>query len=379
MSKTFLILGGYGNTGRPIAQLLLKETDVNILIAGRDIERAKTQAFILNQEYYGQRVSAMRVDAAESPSLHTAFAEADLVVVASSSSEYVENVARAAIYAGIDYLDTQLSTVEKLKSLYALEDEIIKSGCIFITDGGFHPGVPAALVRYAATFFDEIRTADVGSVIQLDWKQLKFSPSTSREMIREFKDYRPLALKNGKWVRVNYGDFPTFHFGKEFGERRCSPMFLEELRYLPEQYPSLRETGFYVGGFNWFIDYITIPLGMVTLKFFPKIAEVPFSKLFEWGLNTFSKAPFGTLLQLEASGVEGNLQKSKRFRLFHEDGYMLTAIPVVSCLLQYLEGKFSSPGLGFQANIVEPIKFLRYIEKLGVQFEFEEVNQTQAI
>ena len=33
--KTLLILGGYGNTGRPLVDLLLRETDARMIIAGR--------------------------------------------------------------------------------------------------------------------------------------------------------------------------------------------------------------------------------------------------------------------------------------------------------------------------------------------------------
>jgi hypothetical protein len=50
-----------------------------------------------NQKFNGNRVSALRVD-----------------VVASSTTDYVENVAKAA---GIDYLDTQMSTLDKTKTL----------------------------------------------------------------------------------------------------------------------------------------------------------------------------------------------------------------------------------------------------------------------
>ena len=36
--------------------------------------------------------------------------------------------------------------------------------------------------------------------------------------------------------------------------------------------PSLRETGFFVGGFNWFADWVAMPLGMAALKVAPKQA-----------------------------------------------------------------------------------------------------------
>jgi saccharopine dehydrogenase (NAD+, L-lysine-forming) len=40
-TKTILILGGYGGTGRVVSRLLLKETDVDIIIAGRSINKAE--------------------------------------------------------------------------------------------------------------------------------------------------------------------------------------------------------------------------------------------------------------------------------------------------------------------------------------------------
>jgi saccharopine dehydrogenase-like NADP-dependent oxidoreductase len=34
------------------------------------------------------------------------------------------------------------------------EAQLVIAGRCFITDGGFHPGLPGVLVRYAAGFFD---------------------------------------------------------------------------------------------------------------------------------------------------------------------------------------------------------------------------------
>jgi hypothetical protein len=42
--KTFLILGRYGGVGRPLARLLLQETDVRLVLAGRTVEKAQAAA-----------------------------------------------------------------------------------------------------------------------------------------------------------------------------------------------------------------------------------------------------------------------------------------------------------------------------------------------
>jgi len=91
-NKTFLILGGYGNTGRLLAQLLLKETDVRLLLAGRNIKKAERAADQFNSLFGGNRVAAQYADASDAASLKQVFKGIDLVVVASSTAKYVKKV-----------------------------------------------------------------------------------------------------------------------------------------------------------------------------------------------------------------------------------------------------------------------------------------------
>ncbi len=87
----------------------------------------------------------------------------------------------------------------------------------------------------------------------------------------------------------------------------------------------------------------------------------------KWGLNSFSKPPYGTLLKLEAQGTRAGKPEALDITLFHEDGYLFTAIPVVACLLQYLDGSIRRPGLWTQANLVEPGRLMKDMERMGVE------------
>lgn len=368
-NKTILILGGYGNTGRPLARLLLHETSSQLVLAGRSLEKAHTFATELNHDFEGNRVQAACVDASDLVSLTEAFTMVDFVVVASSTTQFTPQVAQAALDARIGYLDIQYST-PKITLLKSMLPAIEQAGCCFITDGGFHPGLPAFMVRYAAQFFDQLVEARVGSVIKEDWKYLEIEDSTVYELIELMNDFDMTIFKSGKWKKVSLvsmSDYITMDFGPDFGKQYCAPMLLEEMRALPEMFPTLQDTGFYVGSFNWFTDWLVMPTAMFAMKLWPHAALKPMARWMHWGLKTFSKPPYGTLLKVEAVGEKDGQPKILQTIIAHSDGYLFTAIPIAACLLQYLDGSIHRPGLWLQALTVEPNRFMRDMQRMGIQ------------
>ena len=367
-NKTLLILGGYGNTGRPLARLLLQESNAQLVLAGRNLEKAQVFANQLNHAFEGNRVCGACVDASDLVSLRQAFASVDFVVVASSTTQFTSQVATAAVEARIGYLDVQYSA-KKVALLKSMAPAIQQAGCCFITDGGFHPGLPGFMVRYIAGFFDQLLTARVGSVIKEDWKHLKVEDATVYELMELMNDYDMSIFKNGKWKKVSLfstSDYVRMDFGRDFGIQFCAPMLLEEMRALPELFPTLQDTGFYVGSFNWFTDWVILPVAMIAMKLWPRAALKPMARWMHWGLRTFSKPPYGTLLKVEATGVKDGQPKKAQLIISQPDGYLFTAIPVAACLLQYLDGSINRPGLWMQALIVEPNRFMRDMQHMGI-------------
>ena len=365
MDGAVLILGGYGNAGRAIADLLACETGVTMILAGRQLQQAQALAGTLNARYGGRRVLARYADAADCVSLRRAFEGVALVIVASCTIRHTLAVAEAALAAHADYFDLLLSSRRKLDALRSLAGKVEQAGSCFITDGGFHPGLPAALVRYAARHFDEMHSAITAGVMRLPWSRLSVSGDSIQEFVEEFADYSPVSFAQGRWGK-NWSGSRIVDFGAPFGRVRCSPMAMNEMFDLPARVPSLQETGFYVAGFNVFADYVAIPVLMLALKLSPNSTRWG-ARFFRWSVSTFSKPPFGLVLQLDALGVSEGRPKRLRLRLSHEDGYVFTAAPVVACLKQYFSGSIRIPGLHCQANLVEPSAFLRDMRGMGIR------------
>ena len=358
-----LIAGGYGYTGRLLAYHLRARSDAEIILAGRHREKAQAYAEELNAEFGGERVSARRVDLASARSLHEALHDVDLLVVAAPTTQHAETVIQAALDADVDYLDVQLGT-RKLALLNERTAAIERSGRCFITEAGFHPGLPAALVRYAAAKLDRLDAAIVAGYLNM--KDVSYTEGVD-ELMELFRNYQGQVYKEGRWTKAGTYDVRTVDFGGEVGERRCYSMFLEELRILPDRYPALQEAGFYMAGTHWFVDGVITPLVMLGLKLAPRRGVRPLGKLLWWSMQAFARPPYRVQLKVEASGEKEGVPSTGSVSVAHADGYALTAIPVAACLLQYLDGSARRPGLWMMGHLVEPERLFDDMERMGVR------------
>ena len=369
MSRTILVLGGYGNAGVRIARLLLRETDARIIIAGRSAAQASLVADRLNREAGDTRASALLVDAAEPRLMRRGLDGVDLLVNAASTVRWTAGVAEAALDAQVDWYDIQPSH-HKLAYLRSIREFIEGAGCCFITEGGFHPGLPAVLVRFAATFLDRLQRATLGMAFSLDWAALDLSKGTVEEFVGELTAHRPLTFDHGTWSRQPWWRSRKLDFGSPLGVRQTVPAMAAELEELPRLHGSLVELGLWIAGFNWFVDWVGFGVGSVALKVLGARAVRPVGRTIRWGLRRFSRPPWGAVILVEAGGWKKGRLVGVRGVVSHRDAYDLTAVPAAATILQYLDGSVRRPGLWLQGLVVDPRRFMADLERLGATVEY---------
>jgi saccharopine dehydrogenase (NAD+, L-lysine-forming) len=366
--STVLVVGGYGNAGAAITGLLLAHSDHHVRVGGRHLDRARAVVDEIGARAAGwtARLEAVRVDADERASLDSALKGVDLIIAAAGTSRSAGTAVAAALSAGVDYLDIQVGHA-KAERLLAMDAQARAAGVTLVTDGGFHPGVPAAMVRYADQRMGGLERASVASVIAVDWAALRpLADSTVAEMMEEFRNFAYEEYRSGRWGTA--GRQPTFTFPEPFGPRKAAAMGLAEMHQLTHALPGLRETGFYVGGFNPVVDYAVIPLAMAGMRIAPERLGPPLGRLLHWGLLRFSRPPYGTILQLD--GSVGGQPSRPLMRISHPDAYFVTAAPTVAAALQILDGTACRPGAHTQAMLVEPTRFFADQSAMGLTVEW---------
>jgi saccharopine dehydrogenase (NAD+, L-lysine-forming) len=361
---TILVLGGYGGTGRLLCRYLLEQTAVNVIIAGRNLQKANDLCEYLKQDHDPKRVSARYADASDTESLRQAFRGIDLVLVAATTTKWARQIAETALLAGVDYLDIYFQQ-DVYPELKKLSRQIEQARRCFITQAGFHPGLPAAFIRHGANYFDEYERAIIAFAMNVKIEK----PESVYELIDLIADYKADIYKDGNWRLATYRDTISIDFGQLFGIRKCMPMDMIETRVMPEWF-GLKETGVFTTGFNWFVDYVLFPVMMLTQIIKKGSLRHFWAQALVWGMNKFSDSTEGIVFLLDAEGIKRGERRKVTMRSEHASAYDFTVIPVVACIKQYMDGSIRKPaGLWMMGHLVNTDRLLKDMGQMGVRFE----------
>ncbi|MFM9950544.1 MAG: saccharopine dehydrogenase NADP-binding domain-containing protein [Saprospiraceae bacterium] len=361
MKKKIMILGGYGGVGKIMSRNLLKHTDSDITISGHNKEKAEKIASILRIEYPKRQILSSYADATQKHSLIEAFKNVDLVIITTTTPDYIGTIAEAALESETDMIDI-LVRGDVVDSLGKYRERIIANKRIFITQAGFHPGLPAPIIKYVKNKFDNYKSANVVMVMN----SLFESPESTHEIIHEIAVGNAKILKNGIWKKATYKDALKIQFSDKFGARQCFPLQMREIYPLQKEL-GVSEMGVYSAGFNPFIDNFVFPFVMF-LQFLKKGFGKRFcGKLMYWGIKKYYNNKPGVEFYLQAMGIKDGKKRNFTLKINSSDAFDFTAIAVIACLKQYLDNSINNPDLYLMGNVVDEKRVIEDLKLMGLQ------------
>ncbi len=365
MRPTIVLLGGTGRAGRVAARLLLEHTDARVVLGGRDRGKAAALAATLAPEFPGGRVDAVAVDATDESSLRTALEGARLLFDCGPTALFTGRIPLACIAAGVDCLDIHPS--RSLAVLRPLAHEVARAGRCFVTQAGLHPGLPATIMRHAASLLTRCDSVAAGMLLNIGEVP---GPESAVELIEEMGVYRSLIWREGAWRKPSWSHTRRFDFGPGLGHRTCYPMWSDELEGLPERIGT-KSGGFYVAGFNWLADAVVTPLAVVLGSIRRGLGARPLARLLAFSVHRFGRPPFAIVLAAEATGERDGTPRTVHvvLRSDDDDGYRLTAVPAVACVKQLLDGTIARPGVHLMGHLVEPGRLAGDMKRMGIGVE----------
>jgi len=310
------------------------------------------------------------VDASDVDSLRKAFQDIDFVLVAVTTTKWAKQIAEKALETNIDYLDIYFQQ-DIYPVLETMKRQIKQAGRCFISQAGFHPGLPAAYVRKGAQYLDKYDKA----IIAFSMNARIEKAESVYELVDVIADYKPEFYQNGKWKIGTYKDAVKVDYGERFGVRSSMPLDMVEIKAIPEMF-DLQETGVFTTGFNWFIDYLLSPFMILSQKIKKGSLRQFWAKMFIFGINKFSSVEEGVTFLLQAEGEKDGKRRDVEIISEHNSAYDLTVIPVIACLKQYLDDYVRKPGLWMMGHLVEPDRLFEDMEH-GVRIETRVTKKCQ--
>jgi len=230
---TFFVLGGYGEMGKISVLDLFETTKDEIIVAGRDLEKAQEFA----QSFKSSRIKAVQADASDIDDLAEKIKGCD-VVLNCAQYYFNLNVMEACLKAGVNYLDLGGLFHTTLKQL-KLHEKFKEKKLIGILGCGSTPGITNIMAGYGAKQFDKIEEIKIrfAGKDHTDYGDVPFVVPYSIQTIFDEFTLKPAVLENGKikLVKPMYGK-ETYNFPKPIGKQACFSTLHSELATFPKSF-----------------------------------------------------------------------------------------------------------------------------------------------
>lgn len=329
--RRILILGGYGNFGKRIAENLSRLQHITLIIAGRNAQKSQQQCQELTTQGANAALEAAVLDI--NHQLFTKHLKAqtpDLVIHTGGPFQGQDyRVPEACIAAGSHYIDLA-DDRRFVCDINTLNEQAVTNNVCIVSGASSVPGLSSTVVDSLLHHFSRLDEIDFAIA---PGNRAERGESTVRGILSYTGHPFPVLAK-GCWIN-NYGWMSARKrdFGKTIGPRWLANVDIPDLELFPQRYPSVTTINFQAG-----LELPFLHLGMVFMAQLSKMGVVK-----DWSVMTkqivqaselFKR--FGTDvggMQINLSGLDVN-QKPKQIRwlLCAENG-VGPYIPTLSAII----------------------------------------------
>lgn len=340
MNKRVLIIGGYGNFGQFVARMLAREVDMQVIIAGRSLDKAKLLATQLSAINPPETVA---LDITQP--LAEALKEIAPDIVIHTSGPYQSqgyDVARACIAQACHYIDLAdaRSFVSNIKTL----DEQAKAQNVLICSGASSvPTLTSAIIDDFITQFDCLESVEYG--IATAQRTNRGIATTAAILSYAGKPFRTLI--NGEerdvygWLDLNFRSFWGLN------TRPLGNCDIPDLELFPSRYPTLKNIRFQAGLELKVLHLILVAMSwLVRISIIPSLQPLaPYLLNISRGFDVFGKDDSGFFMEMSGRENDGSAKKVLFEIVAREsDGLYIPCIPAVLMAKKLARGEVIAIG-----------------------------------
>lgn len=365
MKKRVLIIGGYGNFGSFISRSLVKENNVQLIIAGR----SKAKAKLLIAELDSKNTPEVFVlDIAKDILENLKKINPDIVIHTSGPFQAQSyEVADAAIAVGANYIDLAdgRDFVDKITSL----DQAATNNNVLVVSGASSvPCLTAALVDHYAKQFQSIDSLDYG--ITTAQKTARGLATTAAILGYTGKPFKTLVA--GENVDVYGWQSLRIRKYRKLGYRLLGNCDVPDLALFPKRYPTLKSIRFYAG--------LELPFIHVTLWVFSWLVRWNFIKRLEKLAPLLLRISFWfdwlgsskSAFHMQLSGIANDgQQKEITFELTAEsgDGPYIPCMPAILLAKKMINGECQKSGAFPCVDFIDRDEYLSALGELDISWQ----------
>jgi len=235
-----LLLGAYGFFGSRIAAGLARNRRVQLVLAGRDLQKATALAYQLGLS--AEHARALDATDARLASQLKKLGIQVLIHTAGPFQEQSYGVAQAAIAAGCHYLDLADGR-EFVGGISRLDAAARAAGVSVVSGVSSLPALSSAVVDCYLPEFSRLDSIRIGIT-----SGAVVPGAATLRAVFGYCGQPFLALENGQWIDV-YGwlDTRAHEFPKQVGVRLLGRCDVPDLELLPKRYPGVHTVSFHAG------------------------------------------------------------------------------------------------------------------------------------